>query len=229
MIFFPDRTQPRRPAGLLLSLATHAAILLIAFLLTLHWGRVRPVYRDSRCCTAQLYWTGAAGVSDSSPAAALRHSVPSPIPVPKNSLIQNPVRLRQARAPQHPARAAQNRLARSGTPSLQQQQTIGTGNGTDDAEPAFPTYFPRPPVGDRSLLPAVEQKIIVDVTISAQGDVTDEKLVQGLGNSLDDLVLRTVKAWRFHPATLNGNNVASVEQLVFPFNRDYPSDDGSLS
>jgi hypothetical protein len=38
-----------------------------------------------------------------------------------------------------------------------------------------------------------------------------------------------VKAWRFHPATLNGNNVASVEQLVFPFNRDYPSDDGSAA
>ena len=82
-------------------------------------------------------------------------------------------------------------------------------------------------MADRSVLPAIEQKIIVDVTISADGDVTDEKLVQGLGNSLDDVVLRTVKAWRFHPATLNGNNVASVEQLVFPFNRDYPSDDGA--
>jgi TonB family protein len=110
---------------------------------------------------------------------------------------------------------------------MQPQQTIGTGNGTDDADPAFPTYFPRPAVTDRSLLPAVEQKIIVNVTISADGDVTDEKLVQGLGNSLDDVVLHTVKSWRFHPATLNGNNVASVEQLVFPFNRDYPSDDGS--
>lgn len=227
MILSPQRTEPSRPAGMVFSLATHAAIFLIAFLLTLHWGRVRPVYRDSRCCTAQLYWTGATGVSDSSPAAAQRHAIPSPIPVPKDSKIQNPVRLRQPRTRQHPAPAAQSHLARSGTPSLQQQQTIGTGNGTDDAEPAFPTYFPRPAVTDRTVLPAVEHKIIVDVTISAQGDVTDEKLVQGLGNSLDDLVLRTVKTWRFHPATLNGNNVASVEQLVFPFNRDYPSDDGS--
>jgi TonB family protein len=227
MIFSPQRTRQRRPAGILLSLATHAALFLIAFLLTLHWGRIRPVYRDSRCCTAQLYWTGNTGVSDSSPDVHTQHAIPSPVPVPKTSLIQNPVRLRQPRAPQHHAPVAQNRLARSGTPSQQQQQTIGTGNGTDDAEPAFPTYFPRPAVADRSVLPAIEQKIIVDVTISADGDVTDEKLVQGLGNSLDDVVLRTVKAWRFHPATLNGNNVASVEQLVFPFNRDYPSDDGA--
>ncbi len=190
MIFSPQRTQQRRPAGIVLSLASHAALLLIAFLFTLHWGRVRPIYRDSRCCTAQLYWTGNAGVSDSSPNVPTRHAIPSPIPVPTKSLIQSPVRLRQPRAPLHHAPAAQNRLARSGTPSPQQQQTVGTGSGTDDAEPAFPTYFPRPPVTDRALLPAVEQKIIVDVTISAQGDVTDEKLVQGLGNSLDDLVLQ---------------------------------------
>jgi len=226
MIFSPPRTPQRRPAGLLLSLASHGAVFLVAFLLTLHWGRVRPVYHDSRCCTAQLYWNSSTGVSDSSPALLLPHAIASPIPVPKTSLIQNPIRLRQPRKPQHPA-PAQNHLARSGTPSTQQQQTIGTGSGADDAEPAFPTYFPRPAVTDRSLLPGVEQKIIVDVTISADGDVTDEKLVQGLGNSLDDLVLRTVKTWRFHAATRNGNNVASVEQLVFPFNRDYPSDDGS--
>jgi len=227
MIFSPQRTPQSRPAGIVLSLASHAALLLIAFLLTLHWGRVRPVYRDSRCCTAQLYWTGNAGVSDSSPDTPNRRAIPSPIPVPTKSLIQNPVRLRRPRAPKHSAAVAHNRLARSGTPSQLPQQTVGTGSGSDDAEPAFPTYFPRPSVTDRSLLPGVEQKIIVDVTISADGDVTEEKLVQGLGNSLDDLVLRTVKAWRFHPATLNGNNVASVEQLVFPFNRDYPSDDGS--
>ena len=69
MIFSPQRTRQRRPAGIVLSLATHAALFLIAFLLTLHWGRIRPVYRDSRCCTAQLYWTGNTGVSDSSPDA----------------------------------------------------------------------------------------------------------------------------------------------------------------
>jgi TonB family protein len=226
MIFSPDRIQQRRQAGILLSLLSHAAVLLIAFLFTLHFGKVRPVYRQSRCCTAALYWTGNTGVSDSSPAAPrLKRSIPSPIPIPKSSLIENPVHLRQPRTPPHPA-PAQNHLAQAGIPSRQQQQTIGNGSGSDDAEPAFPTYFPRPAVTDRSLLPAAEQKIIVDVTISDKGDVTDEKLVQGLGNNLDDLVMTTVKSWRFHPATLNGNNIASVEQLVFPFNRDYPADQG---
>lgn len=219
--------QPRQKS-LLLSLATHAAIIGVAFLLTLKYGRVRPIYHESRCCTAALYWTGNMGTT--TPAVASdqkKKTLLSPIPIPKTTLIENPIRLRQPRVTQRSV-PAESHLAQSGNPSPQQQQTVGFGSGTEDAEPAFPTYFPHPSVTDRSLLPAVEQKIIIHVTISAQGDVTDEKLVQGLGNNLDQLVLTTVKAWRFHPATLNGNAVASVEDLVFPFNRDYPSnDDGS--
>lgn len=226
MIFSTARIEQRPRAGLLLSLSVHAALFGVAFLLTLHWGKVRPVYRESRCCTAALYWSGNTGVSDASPAAATskHRAKKQTAPVPKTTLIENPMRLLQPRTAEKPA---QSRLAQSGNPTMQLQQSVGTGSGTDDAEPAFPTYFPRPPVNDRSLLPAVEQKIIVHVTISAMGDVTDEKLVQGLGNSLDDLVLKTVKAWRFHPATLDGNAVASVEDLVFPFNQNYPSDDSS--
>ena len=109
-------------------------------------------------------------------------------------------------------------------PQPQQATMIGTGTGTESAEPAFPVYYPTPVVSDRSLLPVVERKVIVNVTISAQGDVTDEKLVEGIGNGLDALVLATVKSWRFQPATLNGTATASVEELVFPFNRDYPND-----
>jgi TonB family protein len=224
VIFSPGTMHQRRQTGVLLSLVTHAAIFGVAFLFTLHWGKVRPIYHESRCCTAALYWTGNMGTT--TPAELAEHSkksLPSPIPVPKSTLIENPVHLRQPRALQK-ATPAQSRLAQSGNPSPQQQQSAGFGSGTQDAEPAFPTYFPHPSVTDRSLLPAVEQKIIVNVTISPLGDVTDEKLVQGIGNNLDQIVLNTVKSWRFHAATLNGTAVASVEELVFPFNRDYPSD-----
>jgi TonB family protein len=98
---------------------------------------------------------------------------------------------------------------------------VGIGVGDENAEPALPVYRPAPDVGDRSLLPPKEQKIVVEVEISELGDVTSEKLVQGLGNALDGIVLETVKGWRFRPATLNGTAVASVEQLVFPFNQNY--------
>jgi protein TonB len=102
--------------------------------------------------------------------------------------------------------------------------TALTGNGSDalDIHPAFPVFSPHPPVSDRSLLPSSEEKIIVDVSVDAFGQVVSENLVKGLGNRLDKIVLETVKTWRFQPATLNGKPVATEAELIFPFNLDYP-------
>ncbi|HEY1895303.1 MAG TPA: TonB family protein [Terracidiphilus sp.] len=99
------------------------------------------------------------------------------------------------------------------------------GNGTDaeSANPAFPVFSPRPPVSDRSLLPASELQVVVDVKVSAIGEVLEATLVKGIGNGLDQIVLDTVKTWRFHPATLNGNPVATEAELIFPFNQGYPT------
>ena len=102
--------------------------------------------------------------------------------------------------------------------------TAMTGNGSDaeDLHPAFPVFSPHPPVTDRSLLPSSEQKIVVDVSVDAFGQVVSENLVKGLGNKLDKIVLETVRTWRFQPATLNGKPVATEAELIFPFNLDYP-------
>jgi protein TonB len=101
------------------------------------------------------------------------------------------------------------------------------GNGADaeDARPAFPVFSPRPPVTDRSLLPASEQKIVVDVNVDASGEVVSENLVKGLGNRLDQIVLDIVKTWRFQPATINGKPVPTQAELIFPFNPSYPISD----
>jgi TonB family protein len=98
------------------------------------------------------------------------------------------------------------------------------GNGVDAqaADPAFPIFSPRPPVIDRSLLPGTSQQVIVDVKVSATGDVLEATLVKGLGNALDRLVLDTVKTWRFHPAMLNGTAVPTEDELIFPFDQSYP-------
>ncbi len=105
------------------------------------------------------------------------------------------------------------------------QALSGNGSDNDDVHPAFPTYSPRPPVRDRSLLPQSEVKIVVDVDLDALGQVTRETLVKGLGTRLDQIVLETVKTWRFQPATVNGKAVASQDELIFPFNPSYPISD----
>ncbi len=102
--------------------------------------------------------------------------------------------------------------------------TAISGNGSDaqDIHPAFPIFSPHPPVNDRTLLPDSEQKIVVDVSVDAFGQVISENLVKGMGTRLDKIVLETVKTWRFQPATLNGKPVATEAELIFPFNQDYP-------
>jgi TonB family protein len=102
------------------------------------------------------------------------------------------------------------------------QASQGNGSDAQDADPAFPVFSPRPPVHDRALLPASERKIIIDVNVDELGSVVSETLVNGLGNQLDQLVLDTVKTWRFHPATVNGKAVPTQAELVFPFNPNYP-------
>jgi TonB family protein len=117
------------------------------------------------------------------------------------------------------------------TPSVLPVDSSGKGTGTaaagdgadaQNATPAFPVFSPKPPVADRALLPAAEQHIVVDVNVNEAGDVTGETLVKGMGNALDQIVMDTVKTWRFHPATVNGNPVASEAELIFPFNLSYP-------
>ncbi len=102
--------------------------------------------------------------------------------------------------------------------------TALSGNGSDaqDIHPAFPIFSPHPPVTDRSLLPSSEQKIVVDVSVDAYGQVVSESLVKGMGTVLDKIVLETVRTWRFQPATINGKPVATEAELIFPFNLDYP-------
>jgi TonB family protein len=99
----------------------------------------------------------------------------------------------------------------------------GSGADRESADPAFPVFSPHPPVADRSLLPSSNQEVVVDVKVSATGDVLEATLVKGIGNGLDQIVLDTVKSWRFHPATINGNPVATEAELIFPFNLSYPT------
>lgn len=98
----------------------------------------------------------------------------------------------------------------------------GNGDAAEDSRPAFPVFSPRPAVTDRALLPSSEQKIVVAVDVDALGQVVSEKLVRGMGNKLDGMVLDIVKTWRFHPATVDGRAVASEAEVIFPFNPSYP-------
>ncbi len=102
------------------------------------------------------------------------------------------------------------------------QAAKGNGSDNENAKPAYPVFAPRPPVTDSTMLPASEQKVVVDVRVDASGQVVSETLVTGIGNALDQIVLDTVKTWRFQPATIDGKPVPTQDELIFPFDQNYP-------
>jgi TonB family protein len=218
MIFAETPKNRKRPAGVLFSAAAHVAVLAMVYV-ALRSGRTYPITVQSRCCSTALYWSPNANSGSPKPQLAThqKRSSPSPSPVAK---------------PGHswsPAAAAQVAQAQTGVTSPEQLASLGIGSDVNNGEPALPSFFPSPDIADRSLLPAAKQNIVVEVNINPLGQVTDEKLVRGLGNALDQIVLNTVKGWRFHPATLNGSAIASVEELVFPFDKNWqPNAAGSF-
>ena len=63
----PNPTPPPRRRGLLFSLIAHVVLALFLVVVVLPWGRVRPVYQQSRCCTTPLYWSGSQTAGSSHP------------------------------------------------------------------------------------------------------------------------------------------------------------------
>jgi len=83
--------------------------------------------------------------------------------------------------------------------------------------PALPQVFPDPPVARSELPPGIQGDVIVEVTIDADGNVTDLKLTQGIGYGIDEKVLAVLRRWHFRPATRNGFNIASQHLVHFHY------------
>jgi protein TonB len=83
--------------------------------------------------------------------------------------------------------------------------------------PALPQVFPDPLVARSDLPPGVQGDVIVEVTIDADGNVSDLKLTQGIGYGIDEKVLAVLRRWHFRPATRNGFNIASQHLVHFHY------------
>lgn len=186
-----------------LSAVLHVAV---AVLLLIVWTRTRAPVAEKLTQTYAITLHVMGGIrAPWTPAHAGRKKHATPVSKPHPEVV--------ARAKPAPAAGAPlTSLASAGA---------GPGTDADNANPAFPVFSPRPAVADRSLLPSANREVVVDVKVSAQGDVLEATLVKGIGNALDQIVLATVKTWRFHPASIAGNPVASEAELIFPFDEHY--------
>jgi TonB family protein len=91
----------------------------------------------------------------------------------------------------------------------------GPANGSE-AMPALPLIFPDPAIFPWQLA-NLRGDVVIEVTIDAQGNVTDTRVLQSLQQDIDNKCVATLKGWRFKPATLDGTAIASRQDVHFHF------------
>jgi TonB family protein len=92
----------------------------------------------------------------------------------------------------------------------------GSASG-EEVKPALPVAFQDLRIPRSELPSGVQGDVIVEVTIDAQGAVVQERLLQGLGQGVDERVIAVLRDWRFHPATRNGVAISSKYDMHFHF------------
>jgi TonB family protein len=141
------------------------------------------------------------------PRPSLRSSLAAPPQPPK----------RQAKTSETTQPAQHNapeQTARGGSPWGRVPGSPITG---DEVVPALPQVFPDPPVFRADLPSGVEGDVIVEVTIDAEGNVIETKLLQGIGYGVEQKVLGTLQHWHFRPAMKDGVTIASQHIVHFHY------------
>lgn len=91
------------------------------------------------------------------------------------------------------------------------------------AEPNEPLPKPRPlsPVlptyTEAARRAGIQGRVILELTVDERGEVTNARVVEGLGYGLDEAALATAKNYRFAPAMQAGRPVASKFVLAMRF------------
>jgi TonB family protein len=63
----------------------------------------------------------------------------------------------------------------------------------------------------------IEGTVLMWVVVDETGNVTDARVISGLGYGLDEEALKTVKNWKFKPTTKNGKLVGATVKVEMPF------------
>jgi protein TonB len=146
--------------------------------------------------------------------APIKTTAPNPKTQPKQATASTP--LPTTPTPKTSATSPNSQSPASAQPdSAAGADSLGSGN----INIALASYFP-PPKPDLSTLPrGTKGDVILDVVIDSAGKIADIKMTSGLGHGIDENVIATVQQWTFHPATKDGQPVASEQELHFHYEK----------
>jgi TonB family protein len=84
--------------------------------------------------------------------------------------------------------------------------------------PPIATHTPSPPYTDEAHRAKLRGTLVLKLVVDAQGNVTDViEISKPLGEGLDESAMKTVRSWKFKPATLNGTPVSVRIAVEFSF------------
>jgi TonB family protein len=125
----------------------------------------------------------------------------------------------------HPKRADRHRQPEPQAEEADENAKAGSPLGTvvdgpivgHEVHIAYPVVFPDPPVNRAELPRDLVGDVVIEVTIDAQGNVVETKIVQAIGHGIDERIEATLRRWHYQPATLDGTPVASHHDVHFHF------------
>jgi protein TonB len=200
--------KPRPASGATL---VSAALHLLLLGLFIHHGAawIAPIRLPGSEHGANLLLTYSPG------RAPVRATAPNPKTQPKQA-IAAASRPTPAPTPKPSTTSPNSQSPASAQPdSAAGADSLGSGN----INIALVSYFP-PPKPDLSSLPrGTKGDVILDIVIDSSGKIADIKMTSGLGPGIDDTVIATVHQWTFHPATKDGQPVASEQELHFHYEK----------
>jgi periplasmic protein TonB len=148
--------------------------------------------------------------------APLQTSTPNPKTQPKRAESTTPLPTPPTQKPKDTTASPNTSSPASDAPdSAAGADSLGSGN----INIALVSYFPTPKP-DLSVLPrGTKGDVILDIVIDPTGKIADIKMTSGLGHGIDENVIATVQQWTFHPATKDGQPVASEQELHFHYEK----------
>jgi len=197
------RQNPKYVAG---SALLH--LLLLSVMLHQHAAEIAPIRLPGSEHGSNLLLTYLPG------RAPIQSTAPNPKTQPKQATASTPL-------PTTPTRKTSTISPNSQSPaSAQPDSAAGADSlGSGNINIALASYFP-PPKPDLSTLPrGTKGDVILDIVIDSAGKIADIKMTSGLGHGIDENVIATVQQWTFHPATKDGQPVASEQELHFHYEK----------
>ncbi|WP_158942350.1 energy transducer TonB [Granulicella sp. S190] len=148
--------------------------------------------------------------------APLQTSAPNPKTQPQKANSATPLPTPPTQKLKETTTSPNTNSPASATPdSSAGADSLGSGN----INIALVSYFPTPKP-DLSTLPrGTKGDVILDIVIDTSGKISDIKMASGLGHGVDEDVIATVQQWTFHPATKDGQPVASEQELHFHYEK----------